>query len=439
MKKVILFIMLMCISLSAVRAQQADAYIASLINDEDWFSLAEEWPQYRDSLTVDYLKLIADAMLASHTNHPDDAITALNQLLAEHQEKIGSATSINFALMRLQLIGSCGRYGEAADGIRRIYELLESAGVTETKHLHSQYAHYNALRDFAPMSISRPVQDVTIPFQLMEPQVKRREDWMRSGSKGYKGNMMTVPVSIHGKDYSFIFDTGAGATFIFEKTAREMGLTILPDTIIINGSQKGLRAYIDSLQIGDITCRNLIAYVGLSDAIDTLMVGTNAILGMDIMAALGELQLHMNRQEMTIPAHSTPIPLGMKANLLIDGNLLMRAHKDSIPLTFYLDSGCSTAELYSDYFKKFASEVELTAQKDTITTLSYGQIHNEEVLLLPTVSFNVSGKPIRMEEMYLHPSSEAYLSMYDGRMGMEYFLLFNSVLINLNDMYVLVE
>lgn len=439
MKKVILFILLMCSSLSVVRAQQADAYIASLINDEDWFTLAEVLPQYRDSLMVDNIKLIADAMLATHTNRPDDAITALNQLLAEHQEELGSATSINFALMRLQLIGGRGRYGEAADGIKRIYDLLESSGVTETQHLHAQYAHFNALRDFAPMSVSRPKQDVTIPFQLIEPQVKRREDWMHSGNKAYKGNMMTVPVAIHGKEYSFIFDTGAGATFIFEKTAREMGLTILPDTVVINGTQKGLRAYIDSLQIGDIICRNIIAYVGLSDAIDTLIVGTNAILGMDIMTALDEIQLNMRQHEIVLPAHPTPIPQGMKANLLIDGNLLMRARKDSIPLTFYLDSGCSTAELYSDYFKKFANEVEHTAQKDTVTTLSYGQIHNEEVLLLPTVSFNVSGKPFRMEEIYLHPSSEAYLAKRDGRMGMEYLLMFNHVIINLKEMYVSVE
>ncbi len=439
MKKIVLLAMLMCISSSALRAQQADAYIASLINDEEWFTLAEELPQYWDSLTVDYLKLIADAMLASHTNRPDDAITALDQLLAEHQEELGSATSIQFALMRLHLIGERGRYGEAADGIKRICELLESAGMTETQHLHAQYAHFNALRDFAPPSVSRPGQDVTIPFLLIEPQVKRHEEWMRGGSKAYKGNMMTVPVSVHGKEYPFVFDTGAGATFIFEKTAREMGLTILPDTVAINGSQKGLRAYIDSLQIGDITCRNIIAYVGLSDAIDTLLVGTNAILGMDVMAALGEIQLHMGRHEMVFPAHPTPIPQGMKANLLIDGNLQMRAQKDSIPLIFHLDSGCSTAELYSDYFRKFASEVEHAAQKDTVTTLSYGQIHNEEVLLLPTVSFIAGGKLVRMEEIYLHPSSEAYLSKHDGRMGMEYLLLFDHIILNLKDMYVSVE
>ena len=44
-----------------------------------------------------------------------------------------------------------------------------------------------------------------------------------------------------------------------------------------------------------ITCRNLVAYVGLSDAIDTLMTGVDAILGMDIIAAFSETQLRMDK------------------------------------------------------------------------------------------------------------------------------------------------
>ena len=438
MKKVVLLIILGLVTYS-LPAQDADTHIASLINNEEWFTLAEDLPQYSDSIQADYLHLIADAMVEARTNRTEEAVATLTKLLSEHQAELGTQTALRFALLRLQMMGEQGHFAEAADGIARIISQLETAGVTETQTLHTMYKHYNDLRMFTPLSVSRPNKDITVPFRLVEPRVTKREEWMRGGKKAYKGNLISVPITVHGKEHPFIFDTGAGATFLFEKTAWEMGLTILPDTVAINGSQKGLRAYIDSLQIGEIICHNVMAYVGLSDAIDTLMVGMDAILGMDIIAALGETQLYMQRQELVFPAHPTPMPQGIKPNLLIDGSLLLRAKKESIPLTFHLDTACSTAELYSGYYNKFATETDNTAQKDTISTLSYGQIHNMEVLLLPSVSFMVSAQPVNMEEVYLYPSSGEYLHQHDGRMGMDLIRRFKKITINLQDMFAKFE
>ena len=435
MKKIVLFIFLGFVTLS-LSAQEVDTHIASLINDEEWFTLAEDLPQYSDSIQADYLRLIAEAMIAARTNRTDEAIATLTRLLSEHQAELGTQSALDFALLRLQMMGKQGHYAEAADGIQRIIRQLETSGVTETQSLRTLQKHYDAVRNYAPLSVSRPNHDIAVPFRLIEPQVTKREEWMHGSKKAYKGNLMTVPVTVHGKEHPFIFDTGAGATFLFEKTAREMGLTILPDTVTINGSQKGLRAYIDSLQIGEITCRDVMAYVGLSDAIDTLMVGMDALLGMDIIAAFPEIQLHMDKQQLVFPAHPTPMPQDIKPNLLIDGSLLLRAKKDSVPLTFHLDTGCSTAELYSGYYNKFATDTDRMAEKDTITTFTYGQIHNEEVLLLPRASFMVGNQPVSMEEVYLYPSSGEYLHQHEGRLGMDFFRQFDTIIINLRDMYL---
>ena len=435
MKKIVLFIFLGFVTLS-LSAQEADTYIASLVNNEEWFALAEELPHYSDSMQADYLRLIAEAMLEARTNRTKEAVATLTKLLSGHQSELDTQTALDFALLRLHLMGKQGHYAEAADGIQRIIRQLETSGVTETQSLRTLQKHYDVLRNYAPLSVLRPNHDIAVPFRLIEPQVTKREEWMRGSKKAYKGNLMTVPVTVHGKEHPFIFDTGAGATFLFEETARELGLTILPDTVTINGSQKGLLAYIDSLQIGAITCRNVMAYIGLSDAIDTLMVGMDAILGMDIIAAFPEIQLHMDKQQLVFPAHPTPMPQDIKPNLLIDGSLLLRARKDSVPLTFHLDTGCSTAELYSGYYDKFAAGTDRTAQKDTISTLSYGQIHNEEVLLLPSASFMVGNQPVSMEEVYLYPSSGEYLHQHEGRLGMDFFRQFDTVIINLRDMYL---
>ena len=415
--------------------------IASLINDEEWFTLAEEFPVYKDSIQTDYLRLIAEAMLSARMNRTSEAVKALDELLARHGEELGPQSALDFALLRVHLTGRQGQYAEAADGCLRIIAQLESAGVRETQSLRALYAHYAVLSGYAPLSVIRPEHELAVPLALIEPKVSKREDWMRGGTKSYKGNLMTIPVTIHGQEQPFIFDTGAGATFLFEKAARRLGLTILADTVTINGSQKGLRAYIDSLQIGEMTVKNVVAYVGLSDAIDTLMSGMDAILGMDIIAAIGETQIEMDKQQLVFSSPATPTGEEHRAtpNLLIDGSLLLRAKKDSIPLTFQFDTGCSTAELYQGYYTLFTAEVDRTAEKDTITTFSYGQILNSEVLLLPEVEFTITTTPVHMEEVYLYPSSSAYLQQNDGRLGMDFLRQFKKITIDLKKMHLEVQ
>ena len=62
-----------------------------------------------------------------------------------------------------------------------------------------------------------------------------------------------------------------------------------------------------------------------------------------------------------------------------------------------------------------------------------------EVLLLPEASFMVGDQPVSMEEVYLYPSSGEYLHQHDGRMGMDFLRQFNSITINLKDMYLNIE
>ena len=73
MKKVVLLIILGLVTYS-LPAQDADTHIASLINNEEWFTLAEELPQYSDSIKADYLHLIADAMVEARTNRTEEAV-----------------------------------------------------------------------------------------------------------------------------------------------------------------------------------------------------------------------------------------------------------------------------------------------------------------------------------------------------------------------------
>ena len=69
MKKAVLLILISLMT-SVLHAQDPDTHIASLVNNEEWFALAEDLPLYSDSMQADYLRLIAEAMLAARTSPP---------------------------------------------------------------------------------------------------------------------------------------------------------------------------------------------------------------------------------------------------------------------------------------------------------------------------------------------------------------------------------
>lgn len=418
-------------------AQQADKRVAELVNSEDWFALEQEYPSLKDSIHADFMKLVAEAMIGWKFNQKDDALDAIEELLGKHQSEIGSQAATNFAMMRLRLLGEQGRYAEAADGARKMLDQLSSAGSGGLETLRSMYTQYNSLRGIPAMSVSRPNRDAYVPFTIQGFKARDREAWMMPGRMGFQGYLMTVPVTVHGKQLPFIFDTGASSTFIMEKTARDLGLRILPDTIMLNGNQKGLRAYVDSMQVGEVTVRNMIVYVGLPNALDVVVSGIDAVLGMDFINAIGETQILFDQWQLKFPYRQTAMP---ETGRNITNDMLMKATKDGHMLQFTLDTGDTTAELYVSYYERFRKEVDAVAVKDRITKGSYGNVSNIETLFLPNgVSFKVGSTPVTIDEIYILPETGNRLHHHDGRMGMDLIRRFRKTTINLHDMFVKFE
>ena len=62
MRKIIIVLALF-LSLFAGHAQNADMRIYELVNSSNWFTLAKEYPQLKDSIQYDFVRLMAEAML----------------------------------------------------------------------------------------------------------------------------------------------------------------------------------------------------------------------------------------------------------------------------------------------------------------------------------------------------------------------------------------
>lgn len=393
MKKLFFLVLLSFNSIQHTYAQKADNQIANLINEENWFELIDEYPQLKDSMQSPFMKLVAETMIDIHTNRTADAVKNIDLMFNKYQSDLGQSI-IGFIALRTQLLVKLGRYAEAADFLRNALDRFKSQGVTKgLESMENYWMSINSVRSYLPMSISRPDADSQVKFALQEWHTKKIEPWMKSRTKKmpeYNSLAIMVPVAFHGENMQFVFDTGAGATFLTEKFARDKGLPLVGDSITLNGTQKGLRTYIDSLQIGDITVHNIIAYVGLDDNNKIFdLIGFDAALGRDVMSAIGEIQISMSDSTLRFPIHSSAMPPS-GINLLDNAFVKTGYSEDRLPFLF--DTGNSDnvgCYLYSPFYTKYKQFVDANATTDSISGGGYAYAKTKEVKIIPTIQLYV--------------------------------------------------
>ena len=443
MLRTIIIILLSLLASQTIDAQQPDQRIGELINTEDWFSLEKEYPLLKDSIQVPFLKVVAEAMIARNFNQKERALECLNELLSNHQSDLGTGV-FNFIILRAQLLEEMGRYTEAADFMKNVLDQLKGQGITEGQDaMVYYYQHVNALRELPALNLSRPNHDVLVPFTLKELKPKRIEPWMRKKNErnpDAKSILMSVPVTFHGETIPFHFDTGAGTTFVTERFVKEKGLPLIGDTVTYTGNSKGLRTFIDSLQIGKITVRNIIAGVGLEKESEFLdMVGVGPILGRDVITAIGETQICMEDSTLLFPMETSPLPVYGR-------NMLYNSHVEATVsgenLRFLFDTGnasnnaCYLSAAYYNTHRKAINEIATT---DTISGGGYGSAGAKEVKVIRPFCLSIGDMPIQLVEAIVDEESTLADEHCYGNIGVAAVLQHKKTILNFRDMFVKFE
>lgn len=443
MKKVILLFMFAFACIQYSNAQEADIQIANLINDENWFELIEEYPQLKDSVESPFMKVLAETMIDIHTNKTADAVKNIDLMFNKYQSDLGQSI-LSFVALRAQLLVKLGRYAEAADFLRNALDQFKSQGVTKgLESMERYWKSINSIRSYPSMSISRPDVDSQVKFALQEWHTKKIEPWMKSRKEKvpeYKPLAIIVPAELHGDKVQFVFDTGAGATFLTEKFARSKGLKLIGDSVTMNGTQKGLRTYIDSLQIGNITIHNIIAYVGLDDNNKIFdLIGFDAALGRDVMSAIGEIQISMSDSTLRFPIHSGAVP---QSGINLLDNAFVKAVYSGDRLPFLFDSGNSDnggCYLYNPFYIKYKEFVDANAITDSISGGGYAYAKTKEVNIIPTIQLCIDNKNISFKGAILERNDELGLNHCYGNIGIAAVLQNKKTIINFKDMFLKFE
>ena len=440
MLRPLLIILLSLFSSLVISAQQPDQRIGELVNTEDWFRLVKEYPILKDSVQTPFLKVVAEAMIARNFNKKQCALECLNELLANHQSDLGAGV-FNFIILRAQLLEEMGQYAEAADFIKNVLDQLKRQGVTQgLDAMKYYYQHVSVLRELPALSLSRPNHDVSVPFTLKELKPKRIESWMRKKDErnlDAKSVLMSIPVTLHGETIPFHFDTGAGTTFVTEKFVREKGLPLIGDTVTYTGNSKGLRTFIDSLQIGEITVRNIVAGVGLEKESELFdLVGVGPILGRDVITAIGETQICMDDSTMLFPLKTSPLPVYGR-NMLYNSHV--EATADGEKLRFLFDTGNANNNacyLYAAYYNTHRETIDKIATTDTISGGGYGIAGAREMKVIRPFCLSIGNMPIQLVEAVVDEESSLADDHCHGNIGIAAVLQHRKTILNFRDMFV---
>ena len=244
-------------------------------------------------------------------------------------------------------------------------------------------------------------------------------------------NRYYIPVTVHGKEYQFMFDTGATTTYFSKRFADLIGVEFVGYS-----SKYGDYFYLDSLQLGNIICKNIIGPAHNGTPIDSVAT-VDAVIGMDILQRLGEIQIDNKKRCLVIPSRYTPTPKYGK-NLRNTGfSYYVKATDSTGLLNVFLDSGAETGFTYN-YFVKHKEEFSQLRGTKELTIGRVDGFYSTMAIKVPSVKFEVCGMDVNMQDVYV-PYMNQHHEINDVVLGVDFFQQYDKVILNFKNMFMMIK
>ena len=427
---------------ATLSAQNPDQRINELLGSGDWFALNREYSEVKDSVQSDVLKSMTETMLAAYFNRPEELGSSLKTLIDNHSEEIGLQNVCDMLMLGAIAEGSNGRYALAADMIKSVIDrIIAAGGSIEGTGLDGTYEYFNAVRDLPAPSISMQRKSVKVPFSIKDiPASGSASAEMRQKMAG-KSNVMWLTVTINGKEYEFILDTGASYSALSKLFAEEIGAEYVRDTIDLHGANhsggtRTQRALIKNMTIGGMEVNNVLAYVLNDNQLDAL-VRTDAILGMDFLKLAGNINIDFKRNTVTFGRNDRNFN-GCIPNLFIEPNntLCLSTLVDNELQVLKFDTGSTVTGLSYIWYSVHKDSTS-NLEESNVLLGTYGSTEKKGLLSMPEVSFEVDGKEAIVHNVLIHTAPDG--NQQSGTVGLELLRKFHKVNINLRDMALTIE
>lgn len=414
-----------------LKGQSADEKIGTLINENNYFELDKQFAVLKDSMRSDMLRLMAEGLLYHYFNKPKEANKTIGKLITNYQNEMGFENSLSMTGIVLKNLLTMEKYDDAIKASSSLIEQIKPYVDSETTEGFRVICNMATdLQKYEPTRLTRSDSEVEVPLTI---------------EKVGRGELMFVPVSVNGKEKSFIFDTGCAAmNYVSEEFAEELNIRLISDSLYISGvggSGYGWIGIADSMNVGDITYYNPLFIVAPPMPTDTVYK-VNAVLGAGFLNAVGEVQIFANDNKIVFPVSGSAIPTSGRNMLLHEGQPYVKTYADGEQLIFHLDTGNTKSTLFNRYYLRHKDLIMKTGKKSTSTSGGFGGIETKEVYEMPTFAVWLDGdKPARLKDVEVEIHNEGFQGWQseDGSLGMDFLRAFEKVTINYRDMFVTAE
>lgn len=428
MLKNIFILFIICIH--SLNAQTADLRLNNMIKQGNWFALEKEFPMLKDSVGT-YKRRLAELVLDCRFNGPKKVLMNIDSLLMQHSNEM-DLQNRSFCIYQGALAyEALGEYAKSADMLQHFldaYSTQASQNTLEVFNVKSREL-IRFRKEKAP-ELVRPQRDVELPFKLIN-------------NKAVSGKQLIVPVTIHGKVYQFLFDTGCSENTITRRMADEIGVTSLIDSVHVIGMRESFgheKGILDSLSIGDITLKNSVIFINntLTDADRYVFSQFDGILGLNFMRAVGEIQLLMQEQRMVFPIRQTELPsFGRNMCWTEFFTVQLEVIVNNEPQAMCFDTGMDASDFSYSYYLKHQAWIDMNCQKHWWTLSGIGGGYAFFAYNLTVSPFKIGSTSIKMiENIPVVCSQSTSRSLNgDGIVGMDMLLDFTKVILNFDRMF----
>jgi len=351
------FLLLVLIS-NAIFAQHVNysQALADLIPTKKWFEIEDYYQQHKDSVDKEFVELWYIAETGKVFNRPFESINAYEQLIDKNPLNMDMPTLIDlFWQPLLQLCADVQEHAKAKELCQKAITLLENDAIVDSEMRLSYIQEFTqAIESFMQF------EKLYLKSSITKKGDKAKEVKL---IKNDSSNGIFFNAKWNGNKLKTFFDTGAGASYIYNRTiAEKIGVKLNEsDTIIMNnGTIRGFMGVVDSLELGDFCIKNVSVFVNietidptdsnqvLCDSILNLMF--DIVLGFSIIRQSGIIEFDFGNNTMSFPQKA---PLTNKKNLYIDKKLYLNMEICNTNFLCFFDTGGETGlTINTDFYGK---------------------------------------------------------------------------------------
>ena len=400
--------------------QMLDNKLNDLLESKDFFALKMEYVKNQSKLS-EACKLYYEIYLSQAFGQNETSNQAIDILFQKYPDKLNDLETLK--LLEAQ-----------ANNFLHYYEYQQAATV-----YGAILTNYSRLLDSSSIESYQNVKSLFGSLAAVPPQKMHKSKEVLLPSYRNAFNHMMTPVTVNGIQEEFIFDTGANLSTITESQAKKMQLKLIDQSVAIASSTQNVvqskLAVADSLIIGDILFENVV-FIVMPDAQLTfpdINYTIKGIIGFPVMDQMGEVHLLKNGN-IFIPKE---VSNKQEQNMFFEGlTPVVQLHSKKNTLLFTFDTGARTSELSIKYYR--AHKIEVKRKGEMQKNQRGGAGGNVEVneymlfnfpMTIGVHQFSLEKIPVTMEEYWFN----AY---FDGNLGQDVFMKFNSLIINFENMYI---